>query len=304
MLAPRGLSHTAASFIELECGFDRGSVVIIPFDFLTRKKRGVGYCLDTCSIYRKSIRGRATIIFVDIQDFKKQYVQEELGINDEFKKILTFVDFGNVNYWFKEDRQTHEHIALADDEEFYINIEKLKEFLSLFSSGSRFYYGNDPANEKSLWFIQKVQSSFGKHSVFTKPMQKVRHYLETKIEQDSNTRALHHDREGDYVLLPKCNFDVEISVDAMKTIGGYDTICLLSGDADFVYLLRYLKQKGKKVILIKGGHIVHQLKDVANLVINAQDIKKYITEVKQKPGGEPGLADRNPESTGRTTVKS
>ena len=65
---------------------------------------------------------------MDIQDFKKQYVQEELGVNDEFKKILTFVDFGNVNYWFKEDRQTHEHIALADDEEFYINIEKLKEF--------------------------------------------------------------------------------------------------------------------------------------------------------------------------------
>lgn len=166
------------------------------------------------------------------------------------------------------------------------------------------YYGNDPAKEKSLWFIQKAQSIFGKHCVFTKPIQQVRHYLETEVEHDANTRALHHDADGDYVLLPKCNFDVEISVDAMKTLGGYDTICLLSGDADFVYLLRYLRQKGKKVILIKAGHVVHQLKEVAHLVVNAQDIKKYIADIKQKPGAEPGLADRNPESTGRTTVGS
>lgn len=241
---------------------------------------------------------------MDLQDFKKKYVQEELGIKDEFGKILSFIDFGNVNYWFDEDRQTHEHVALVDNEKLYIDLEKLQDFLVLFSSRVRFYYGNDPANGKSLWFIQKAQSIFGKHSVFTKSIQQVRHYLETETEQDTNTRALHHDAGGDYVLLPKCNFDVEISVDAMKTLDGYDTICLLSGDADFLYLLRYLRQKGKKVILIKAGHVVHQLKEVAHLVVNAQDIKKYIANIKQKPGARPGLADRNPESTGRTTVKS
>mgnify|MGYP001576753793 CR=1 FL=1 len=127
----------------------------------------------------------------------------------------------------------------------------------------------------------------------------MRHYLETEIEQGTNTRMLHHDASGDYVLLPKCNFDVEISVDAMKILDGYDAMCLLSGDADFVYLLRYLKQKGKKIILIKSGHVIHHLKEVANLVVNAQDIKKYIADIKQKPGTKPGLADRNPESTGR-----
>jgi uncharacterized LabA/DUF88 family protein len=90
-------------------------------------------------------------------------------------------------------------------------------------------------------------------------------------------------------------------VDAIKTIEHYDTACLFSGDADFVHLLRFLKQKGKRVIIVKGGHVVHQLKDVSDLLINAQDIKKYITDIKQKPGIKPGLADRNPESTGRTT---
>lgn len=239
-----------------------------------------------------------------MQDFRKQYVQEELGITGAFGRVISFIDFGNVNYWFNDDRQTHEHVALAEYEEFYIDLEMLRDFLAIFSTDARFYYGKDPANPKSVWFIQKAQTFFGKHRVFTKSIQNVRHYLETKTEQDSNTRALHHDGEGDYVLLPKCNFDVEISVDAVKTLEGYDTICLLSGDADFVYLLRYLKQKGKKVVLVKAGHVVHQMKEVADLVINAQDIKKYITGIKQKPGGEPGLADRIPESTGRTTVKS
>ncbi|MEK7593590.1 MAG: hypothetical protein AAB471_00310 [Patescibacteria group bacterium] len=68
--------------------------------------------------------------------------------------------------------------------------------------------------------------------------------------------------------------------------------------------LRFLKQKGKKVILIKGGHVVHHLKSISDIVISAQNIKKHITGIKQKPGVKPGLADRNPESTGRTTLKS
>lgn len=235
---------------------------------------------------------------MDLKEFKKEYIQKELGISREYGKILTFIDFGNVNYWFEEDRQTHNYTALKESEKLFIDILKLKDFLNIFSDDMRFYYGNDSSNTKSLWFIQKAQEIFSKARVFTKSMQKIRHYLENK-ERDSNTRALHHDSRGDFVYLPKCNFDVEISVDAIKTLQHYDTICLLSSDADFLYLLRFLKQKGKKVILIKGGHIVHQLKNVADIVINAQDIKKYITSIKQKPGIKPGLADRNPESTGR-----
>jgi len=61
-----------------------------------------------------------------------------------------------------------------------------------------------------------------------------------------------------------------------------------------------LKGKEKKIIIIKGGNIVHQLKDIADKVVNAQDIKRYISVIKkQKPGGEPCLADRKPVSTGR-----
>ncbi len=219
---------------------------------------------------------------MDLGEFKKKYVQEELGVTDNFGKILTFIDFGNVNYWFAKDRQTHEYVSLKDGEKFFIDLEKLKDFLCIFSNDIRFYYGYDSSNSKSTNFIQKSEDIFSKKRVFTKEMQKVRHHIESQNEKDSNTRKIHRDGDGEYIHLPKCNFDVEISVDAIKTMQYYDTICLLSGDADFVHLLRYLKQKGKKVILIKGGHIVHQLREISNLVINAQDIKKYISDIKEE----------------------
>src|SRR3989344_31807 len=238
---------------------------------------------------------------MDLQEFKKQYIQQELGIKEEFGRLMTFIDFVNVNHWFEEDRQTYDYVALKDDEKLVIDFKKLKEFADLFSLDIRFYYGHDQRNFGSVGFIQKAEEVFGKRRVFTKQIQKVKHHLQSQLEIDQNTRKLFHDQEGDYIFIPKCNFDVEISVDAIKTLEHYDTICLFSGDADFVHLLRFLKQKGKKVIVVKGGHVVHQLKDIADLVINAQDIKKHITDIKQKPGVKPGLADRNPESTGRTT---
>lgn len=132
-------------------------------------------------------------------------------------------------------------------------------------------------------FTVAAKHAFGKNRVFTKPIQKIRHYL-AAAEVATNTRAVTTDAEGDYILIPKCNFDVEISVDAIRLSDKYDTICLLSSDADFASLLRYLKGKGKKTILVKGGRISGALGATADLVISAQDIKKHITVKKQKPG--------------------
>ena len=70
-------------------------------------------------------------------------------------------------------------------------------------------------------------------------------------------------------------------MDAIRLMDKYDTICLLSSDNDFSCLLNYLRSKKKKVILIKGGNIAHTLKNSANHIINAQDIKQYICSEKE-----------------------
>ncbi len=146
----------------------------------------------------------------------------------------------------------------------------------------------DTASSGSLAFIKAAQHVFGNHRVFTKPVQQIRHDL-TPSDSISNTRVVHTDHRGNYVFIPKCNFDVEMSVDAMRLIDAYDTICLFSGDADFAALLRYLKTKGKKIVLIKGGRITKFLGQIADLKIEASAIGSQLVYIKRKPGTRPGF---------------
>ena len=221
---------------------------------------------------------------MDLLGLKAQHVRTTLGISEEeFPNVLSFVDFGNVNHWFEDDDKDGEGNPLLADTRLNIDLAKLATFLSLISKDTRFYYGHDPTNPGSMAFLLAAKHSFGKNRVFTKPIQKIRHYLST-TEAAANRRAVSTDARGQYVLIPKCNFDVEISVDAIRLGGTYDTICLLSSDADFVSLLRYLKAESKKTLLIKGGRITASLGAVVDLKISAQDIKQYITLQKQKPG--------------------
>jgi len=163
-----------------------------------------------------------------------------------------------------------------------IDLQGLHDFLALFCSDMRFYYGLNPTNFGSGAFMGVAKAIFGKSRVFTKPIQKIRHYL-SPTDVVGARRVVNSDASGSFIVIPKCNFDVEISVDAIRLMDSYDTLCLLSSDADFVGLVRYLKSKGKKVILVKGGRIQGALAELADVKVNAQDIKQYISKKRQKP---------------------
>ena len=75
---------------------------------------------------------------MDLLEFKKKYVRDELCISTDYGRILTFVDFGNVNYWFENDRQDANNRELHTDEKLAIDLAKLKEFIDLFSVDARF----------------------------------------------------------------------------------------------------------------------------------------------------------------------
>lgn len=222
---------------------------------------------------------------MDLEEFKKVYVRDELEISDEYGTIFSFIDFSNVNRWFEYDRQDWNNKQISENEFISIDIYKLKDFADLFSEKSRIYYGEDPKNPGSLSFTYELRRSFGKRRVVTKDIQRIKHYINADEKVDSP--HITKDRHGrNYLEIRKCNFDVEISVDAVKMLEHYDTFCLFSGDADFAYLNDFLKKKGKRVIIIKGGHITTQLKQTADLIINAQNIKKHIALVgtkKQRP---------------------
>ena len=220
---------------------------------------------------------------MDLEDFKKQFTRDELGITEDFRRIFSFVDFSNVNKWFENDNQDWNNKLLANDEKISIDLDKLKLFANIFSQRTRVYYGEDPKNIKSLTFTDVLRIIFGKRDVVTKDLQKIKHYI--RLEEIKDKKYLHTDGDNkQYLEIRKCNFDVEISVDAIKMIEHYDTFCIFSGDADFVYLNNFLKKKGKKIIIIKAGYITTKLRQSADFIINAQNIKESIIKIiKQKP---------------------
>lgn len=242
---------------------------------------------------------------MNLDELKDKHMRDTLGISvEQFSRILTFIDFANVNHWFSDDVYDLDGTSLSPDKSVEIDLQKLKDFLSHFSQDIRFYYGHNPAHIGSLAFNRAAKYIFGNHRVFTKRIQQVRHDL-TPNDSVTNTRIIHSDDHGDFVFIPKCNFDVEISVDAMRLADTYDTLCLLSSDADFAALIQCLKSKQKKrTILIKGGRIDGSLGRLLDLKIDASQIKVYITQIKQKPGTRPGSADSLPESTGRAETGS
>jgi len=219
---------------------------------------------------------------MDLEDLKSKIIRDELGINEDYKNIFSFVDFGNVNKWFEKDVQDWNNKLLGDNERIDIDIKKLKAFSNIFSSQTRCYYGKDSGNNGSVSFDYVWRKIFGKNNFSSKNIQKIKHYIEDKNNNEQKLFKI--DSEGKkFIEIRKCNFDVEISVDAIKKINKYDTFCLFSGDADFVYLNNFLKKRGKKIILIKGGYITKELRESVDLVINAQNIKKHIAQIKQKP---------------------
>jgi uncharacterized LabA/DUF88 family protein len=75
----------------------------------------------------------------------------------------------------------------------------------------------------------------------------------------------------------KCNFDVELTIDAMDGIGDYDVFVLFSGDGDFVKLIKYLKGKKKKTVVIApSDRISDNLESAANQVIYLEDLEAEI----------------------------
>lgn len=77
--------------------------------------------------------------------------------------------------------------------------------------------------------------------------------------------------------LPKCNFDVEITMDLLLQVDSYDSVLLFSGDSDFSGLLNYLKSLGKKIIVIcTRKRMSAELQRVAEKYIPAETLRAFL----------------------------
>ena len=76
----------------------------------------------------------------------------------------------------------------------------------------------------------------------------------------------------------KADWDVGIVIDAVRTAPGADVIVLISGDGDFIPLVEYLKNQGKRVeVMAFGRSTSSNLKEVADEFIDlCKEPEKYL----------------------------
>ena len=75
----------------------------------------------------------------------------------------------------------------------------------------------------------------------------------------------------------KADWDVGIVIDAIRTSPGLDVVVLCSGDGDFIPLVEYLKNQGKRVeVLAFGKTTSSKLIDAADEFIDLDSSEKYL----------------------------
>ncbi|MFH1048137.1 MAG: NYN domain-containing protein [Patescibacteria group bacterium] len=77
-------------------------------------------------------------------------------------------------------------------------------------------------------------------------------------------------------ILEKGNMDVEMTIDVIHNIDKYDIAVLFSGDADFLALVSYIKNRDKKVYIYSSkDNISRELKTGGNGYFDLKDISEF-----------------------------
>ena len=128
----------------------------------------------------------------------------------------------------------------------------------------RYYIGIKDGDEGMAGFLRYL-NAIGIKAI-TKPLKKIALDLgDSNIQQTSEK----------YIY--KANFDVEIASDILLELGEVNVIILFSGDSDFVYLVKRLRDLGKKVTVYSSRKTISwELKLEAAKVVYIEDIREKI----------------------------
>ncbi|HPT08708.1 MAG TPA: NYN domain-containing protein [bacterium] len=188
----------------------------------------------------------------------------------DFGRVYVFVDFGNVRPWAKELWPEENKFRISQE----IDIVKLAEIINwIFPIKKLFYYGRYLENTN----FPKEHDNNKKHRASMFRLDKARkNGFEVKTKDIK--MIPHYDESGIFLnKVPKCNFDVEITMDMITKSEKYDTVMLFSGDSDFGGLLSYLKSKGKKVVVVcTRNRMSKELQSVANVFVPAETLSGFL----------------------------
>lgn len=163
--------------------------------------------------------------------------EKSLGWKIDYKKLLTYLKekynanriiyFGGVEiYNFKYNYQEHNTVPVRQLENYLIDLVKNK---------------SKELNEAQILLL-------GKH------LQRVRFYLKLlQFDYELFLKPVKLYEQEDGTTKRKANCDVDMAFHLMKEKNIFDRAIILSGDGDFLPVLKYLKEIGKEIIILGRG---------------------------------------------------
>lgn len=175
----------------------------------------------------------------------KREIQSFLDAFEEKKyRTIVIIDYANVEKW---------KYSLKWD----VGIRELAKFVKHLSVGKKYlrrcYYGSDYGNRKNTSKTYLLKNSKGiiqsiENNGFTLVTKSVKYI---------------RNREANSGFIKKCDLDVEMVLDLIKEIEGYDQIILFSGDGDLMLAIKYLYNYFGKEAYVFGArnHIGREVFD-------------------------------------------
>ena len=193
--------------------------------------------------------------------------EKSLGWKIDYQKLSVYLKskyevervlyFGGVEiHNFKYDYQDDDKVSIKNLEKYLIELiknkgEKLNEadliLISRHLQRTRFYI--------------KLQQ-FG-YELFLKPVKMYE-------QEDGTTRR-------------KANCDVEMAFYLMKEKDNFDRVIILSGDGDFLPVLKYLRKQAKEVVILaRGPRTAREIRQFAGSNFRDFEYLKYLLKMDEK----------------------
>ncbi len=187
--------------------------------------------------------------------------EKSLGWKIDYKKLLIYLQekynvsrilyFGGVEtHNFKYDYQKEDSVPLAKLEQYLLDLLK--------NEGTEL-------NEAQILLL-------GRH------LQRIRFYLKlNEFGYRLFLKPVKMYTQNDGTTKRKANCDVDMAFHLMKEKENFDRAIVLSGDGDFLPVLKYLKESGKNVIVLgRGPRTAKEIKQFAGS--NFRDFE-YLREI-------------------------
>jgi uncharacterized LabA/DUF88 family protein len=177
-----------------------------------------------------------TFVFIDASNLFYGG-EKSLGWKIDYKKLLDYLKekyntnrtlyFGGVEiHNFEYDYQNYDTVPIKKLESYLLGIIRNK---------------NKELNEAEIFLL-------GKH------LQRVRFYLKLlQFDYELFLKPVKLYNQDDGTTKRKANCDVDMAFHLIKEKDNFDRAVILSGDGDFLPVLKYLKSIGKEIIILGRG---------------------------------------------------